>query len=489
MREGGRVRDHRLPEKGITARKSENFDEWYTQVVIRSELADYSPVSGCLVFRPLAYAIWEQIQRVTDERFKSVGIKNVYFPLLIPERLLKKEQEHVEGFAPQVAWVTETGDSKLDERLAIRPTSETIMYDSFSKWIRSWRDLPLRFNQWNNVLRWEFKHPTPFLRSREFLWNEGHTVFATKEEAEAEREQILGIYKDVTENYLALPGIVGRKTESEKFAGAVATYSIEHLMPDGKAIQGPDFHLDGQNFAKAFEITFLDREGKRQYAWQNTFAITTREIGVMIATHGDDRGLVIPPMVSPVQVVIVPILNAASKGAVLEASSRIKKRLETRFRVHLDDRDYYTAGWKFNEWEMKGVPLRVELGPRDIAAKKCVLVRRDTLQKWDAEEDRLEQEVSDALKSIQSYLYERAKKFLIENTHHATDIKTLRAIIVDKKGFVGVYWCQSPECETKIKEETGGKITNMPLDQPKESGNCIVCGKATNTLAYVARSY
>jgi Prolyl-tRNA synthetase len=299
--------------KEITAKKSENFDEWYTQVILRSELMDYSPVSGCMVFRPLSYAIWEIIQRATDELFKKEGIQNVYFPLLIPERLLRKEQEHVEGFAPEVAWVTEAGNTKLEERLAIRPTSETIMYESFSKWIRSYRDLPLKLNQWNSVIRWEFKHPTPFLRSREFLWNEGHTVYATKEEAEAERDIILGIYSKITREYLALPGIIGKKTDKEKFAGAIATYSIEHLLPDGKAIQGPDFHLDGQNFSRAFEITFLNKEGKREYAWQNTWAITTREIGVMVATHSDDRGLVLPPKVAPIQVVIIPILDEKAK--------------------------------------------------------------------------------------------------------------------------------------------------------------------------------
>src|SRR2546427_10472061 len=266
---------------GITAKKAENFDDWYTQVILKSELADYSPVSGCLVYRSAGYGVWEFIQRATDDQFKAIGIQNTYFPLFIPERLLRKEQAHVEGFAPEVAWVTEAGNSKLDERLAIRPTSETIMYEVISKWIRSWRDLPLRLNQWNNVVRWEFKHPTPFLRGREFLWNEGHTVFATKEEAMAERDEILSIYKKITEEYLALPGLVGKKSDREKFAGALETYSIEHVMPGGKAIQGPDFHFDGQNFAKVFEITFVDRNEERQYAWQNTWAITTREIGVM----------------------------------------------------------------------------------------------------------------------------------------------------------------------------------------------------------------
>ncbi len=486
MRKGGA---RELSEKGINAKKADDFDDWYTQVILKSELADYSPVSGCLVFRPLAYSIWEQIQQATDSMFKAAGIRNVYFPLLIPERLLRKEQQHVEGFAPEVAWVTETGETKLDERLAIRPTSETIMYESFSKWIRSWRDLPLRLNQWNNVLRWEFKHPTPFLRSREFLWNEGHTVFATREEAEAERDQILGIYKEITEDYLALPGVIGKKTESEKFAGAVASYSIEHLMPDGKAIQGPDFHLDGQNFARAFEISYLDREGKRQFAWQNTFAITTREIGVMVATHSDDRGLVIPPKVAPVQVVIVPIFDVKSRIEVVDAASKLRERLSQIARVHLDDRDYYTPGWKFNEWEMKGIPLRIELGPRDILSKRVVFVRRDSMKKWDVQSDRVEEEVLSTLKDIQQSLYSKAKAFLENNTHAAEDLTELKDVISRMKGFALVHWCESPECEKKIKEETGAKITNMPLNQPEEPGKCVICGRETGTIAYVARSY
>ena len=345
-------------QEGITVRKSENFDEWYTQVILKSELADYSPVSGCIVFRPSGYAIWEAIQRETDKEFKKIGIQNTYFPIFIPERLLKKEQEHVKGFSPEVAWVTQAGDSKLEERLAIRPTSETLMYEVISRWVRSWRDLPLRLNQWNNVVRWEFRHPTPLLRSREFLWNEGHTVFATEGEAMAERDEILRIYKTITEEYLALPGLVGKKTDAEKFAGATASYSIEHLMPDGKAIQGPDFHSDGQNFAKVFEITFVDRNGQKQFAWQNTWAISTREIGVMLAIHSDDKGLIVPPRVALFQVVIVPIFDEESRERVLKQAEKLRARLEETTSVKLDDRDHLTPGRKFNEWELKGVPLR-----------------------------------------------------------------------------------------------------------------------------------
>ncbi|TLY13518.1 MAG: proline--tRNA ligase [Thaumarchaeota archaeon] len=331
-------------QEGITVRKSENFDEWYTQVILKSELADYSPVSGCIVFRPSGYAIWETIRRETDKKFKKIGIQNSYFPIFIPERLLKKEQEHVKGFSPEVAWVTHAGDSKLEERLAIRPTSETLMYEVISRWVRSWRDLPLKLNQWNNVVRWEFRHPTPLLRSREFLWNEGHTLFATEEEAMAERDEILAIYRTITEEYLALPGLVGKKTEAEKFAGATASYTIEHLMPDGKAIQGPDFHSDGQNFSKAFEITFVDRKGEKQFAWQNTWAISTREIGVMLATHSDDKGLIVPPRVALFQVVIVPIFDEESRERVLKQAEKLRARLEETTSVKLDDRDHLTPG-------------------------------------------------------------------------------------------------------------------------------------------------
>ncbi len=478
-----------MPEQeGITTKKSENFDEWYTQVILKSQFADYSAVSGCLVFRPAAYAVWETIQKVVDKEFKEIGIQNVYFPLLIPEKLLQKEKEHVEGFSPEVAWVTQTGDTKLDERLAIRPTSETIMYDSFPKWIRSWRDLPLRLNQWNSVLRWEFKHPTPFLRSREFLWNEGHTAFSTKEEAEGERDQILDIYKMITQEYMALPGIIGKKTDKEKFAGAVATFSIEHLLPDGKAIQGPDFHNDGQNFAKAFNIQFLDKDGKNQFAWQNTWAISTRELGVMIAAHADDKGLVMPPKLAPIQAVIVPIMDDKSKSSVLKEAKKIEKALKN-VRVKLDDRDYQTPGRKFNEWELKGVPLRIEIGPRDIKSKQVVLVRRDTSAKRLVRIDNVGKEVEKELESIQKSMFDKASKFVKDNTHRVENYKELKELIKVKKGFFQSGWCEDSNCENKIKEETGLKITNMPLEQGKLVPNCVYCGRKSKANANLAKSY
>lgn len=474
---------------GITARKAEDFDEWYTQVLIRSELMDYSPVSGCMVYRPLGYAIWERIQQATDAKFKDAGIQNSYFPLFIPERLLKKEAEHVEGFAPQVAWVTQTGSTPLEERLAVRPTSETVMYEVISRWIRSWRDLPLRLNQWNNVVRWEFKHPTPLLRSREFLWNEGHSAFASREEAAAERDEILSIYRSVTEDFLALPGYVGRKTDSEKFAGAEETYSIEHLLPDGKAIQGPDFHSDGQRFSKAFEITFVDEDGKNQFAWQNTWAITTRELGVMLAVHSDDRGAVVPPRLAAIQVVIVPIVNDESKKTVLDEARKLQKRLSARFRTRLDERDHLTPGRKFNEWELKGVPLRVELGPRDLKAGQAVLVRRDTGGKRTVAAASIESEVEKDLDDMQQGLLTRATEALRKATREASTIDELKTIMAAHGGIVRIPWCGKKSCEDRLGDEAGGKILNIPLDQNAAAGRCTSCGEPAKMVVNYGKSY
>jgi prolyl-tRNA synthetase len=476
-------------QEGITAKKGENFDEWYTQVILKSEIADYSPVSGCMVYRPLGYAIWENIQRATDAEFKAVGIENTYFPLFIPERLLNKEKEHVKGFSPEVAWVTEAGGSKLDERLAIRPTSETIMYEILPRWIRSWRDLPLRLNQWNTVVRWEFRHPTPFLRSREFLWNEGHTLFATKAEADAERDQILGIYKRITEDYLALPGYLGRKTDQEKFPGAEATYSFEHLLPDGKAIQGPDFHSDGQRFSKVFDIVFIDQKGEKQFVWQNTWAITTRELGVMLAVHSDDRGAVVPPRLAAVQVVVVPIVNEENKEEVLAEARRLVKRLSKKFRTRLDDRDQLTPGRKFNEWELKGVPLRIELGPRDIKAGQAVLVRRDTGVKRTARLGAIVREAGKELDAMQRHLFDKARDFMLRSTHEGETMDQLKKLIEEKRGVVRVRWCGRNSCEDKMKDETGGKIINVPLGQGEVRGKCVACGEKAQAVVNFAKSY
>jgi len=477
-----------MAEEGITAKKAEDFSEWYTQTIIKSGFVDYTAVSGCLAFRPEAIFVWEQIQKATDAEFKKAGIQNVYFPLLIPEKLLMKEKEHVEGFSPEVAWVTKTGDTELPERLAIRPTSETIMYDSFAKWIRSWRDLPFRTNQWNNVLRWEFKHPVPLLRNREFLWCEGHTVFATKKEAETERDEILGIFKKITEEYMALPGIMGRKTDKEKFAGAVYSCSIEHLLPDGRAIQGPDFHHDGQNFSKAFDIKFLDKNEKTEYAWQNTWALTTREIGVMIAVHGDDRGLILPPKLAPIQVVIVPIFDKKNMKGVVGEAKKIEKSL-AKVRVKLDGREEFSPGWKFHEWELKGVPVRIEIGPRDIAKKQVVVARRDTLEKKVVKMGKLAAEVTKLLEEIQKNLYKKAEEFLKKNTRKAKTYGELKNIIENHRGFVQACWCGDAACEEKIKDETGAKITNIPFKQEKIFSKCIYCGKEAKHIANFAKSY
>ncbi len=474
---------------GLTVKKADNFSEWYTQVLLKSDFIDYSDVSGCIVFLPAAYGAWQKITSAVDAEFKKDGIEDVYFPLFIPERLLLKEKEHFEGFVPEVAWVTEAGNSKLDEKLAIRPTSETIMYRNFSKRIRSWRDLPLRFNQWNNVVRWEFKHPTPFIRSREFLWNEGHTVYATEAESRAERDVILGIYSKILKEYLAIPGIIGIKSRKETFPGALASYSIEHILPDGWAIQGPDFHLDGQNFSKAFEIKFLDKEEKQQFAWQNTYAITTRELGVMVATHGDDKGLVIPPKLANIQVIIIPILKKEGSAAVLEYARSIAEQLKADYRVKVDEREGYSPGFKFNEWELKGIPIRIELGPRDLENNKVILVRRDTGEKQEIDAASVHRSVKDLVEHIHENLYSRAEHAMKAMIHITDDYSDLKDILSEKKGIVSAPWCGNVACEDKIKEETGAKITNIPLDQKKIDGKCVYCGKPASERANFAKSY
>lgn len=476
--------------KGITTKKSENFSEWYTQLVQKADLADYSAVSGCIIYKPNSYAIWEKIVAVVDGKLKKLGVRNAYFPLFIPEKLLQKEAEHVEGFAPEVAWVTYAGNTKLPERLAIRPTSETIMYDAYAKWIRSHHDLPLKINQWNNVVRWEFKHPIPFLRGREFLWNEGHTVFATKKEAEKEKEEIIEMYSEVCKEYLALPFLVGKKSEREKFAGAEYTLSLEFLMPNGRAIQGPDFHHDGQNFARAFEITFLDNKGERQYAWQNTWAITTRMLGVLFAIHGDDKGLVLPPKIAPTQIVIVPILFEENKDKIVQEAGVIAQKLSKQFSVHLDDRDDYSAGWKFNEWEVKGVPLRIELGPKDLQKEQVLVVRRDTGEKHAFKIKDLEKEVALLLDGIHQKLYEKAEKRLKENIVKVENLAEAKKQIELQK-IVFAPWCGSSECEENFKFETGGaKTLNSPLSPPKIAGEkCFACEKEASLWFYFGKSY
>jgi prolyl-tRNA synthetase len=476
--------------KGITVKKEEDFSEWYTQVIQKADLADYSAVSGCIVYKPNSYSIWEVIKDVTDKKFKAVGIKNAYFPLFIPESLLQKEAKHIEGFAAEVAWVTHAGNSKLAERLAIRPTSETIMYDSYSKWIRSHNDLPLRINQWNNVVRWEFKHPTPFLRGREFLWNEGHTCFANKEEAETEGPEIIGIYDDVCKNYLAMPSLIGRKSEKEKFAGAEYTTSMEFIMPNGKSIQGPDFHHDGQNFSKPFEISFTNEKGEKEYVWQNTWAISTRMIGVLIAMHGDNKGLVLPPKLASTQVVIVPILFEDSKKNILKEANDIKKKLEKKgISVHLDNRENYSPGWKFNEWELKGIPVRIEFGPKDLEKKKAMVVRRDNGEKQHLDLTAIADEVSLVLDNIQTSLFEKAEKVLQESITKVENMKEAKKALEAKK-IIFAPWCGSVECEDNFKEATGAKSLNSPEEQPDiKNKKCFACEEKANAWFYLGKSY
>ncbi len=478
-------------ELGITVKKSENFSEWYTQVVVKSGLADYAPVKGCMIIKPLGFAIWEKIQSIFNQMIKN-EVKNVYFPLFIPEKLLKKEAQHFEGFSPEVAWVTQGGKRKLKEKLAIRPTSETIMYAYFSKWIKSWRDLPLRINQWCNVVRWETKATKLFLRTREFLWQEGHTAHATKEEADEEVMKRLNQYKKLIEEYLAIPVITGKKSESEKFAGALYTTTLEALMPDGKALQMGTSHNLGQNFSKIFDIKFFDKEGNERYVWQTSWGISTRLIGALVMVHGDDKGLVLPPKIAPLQVIVVPIYySEKEKKSILEKCWKIEKILaKSGISVSVDDRDQYTPGWKFNEWELKGVPLRIEVGPKDIMNGTVVFVRRDNGKKIKVKDNELKEMCIRLLDEIQSSLFERAKKFLETHTKTARNFGELKEYI--KSGnFVKALWCGDEKCEEKIKEETGAttRVVNPFNEKFDKKGKCVVCGRKAKYLAYFARAY
>ena len=407
-----------------------------------------------MVLRPDSYFIWERIMAATDAMFKANGVLNTSFPLFIPERLLNKEAEHVKHFSPEVAWVTHGGDSELEERLAVRPTSEVLMYDVISKWIKSWRDLPMKLNQWNNVVRWEFKHPTPFLRTREFLWNEGHSIYATEKEVLAERETILGIYQTVLRDYMALPGIMGRKSEQEKFAGGVASYSIEHMMPDGWAIQGPDWHFDGQKFAKIFEISFLDKNEKKDYAWQSTYAISTREIGVMLSIHGDDKGLIVPPKLSRIQVVIVPIYKNENKEKVVEFAKKVAAKLGS-LRAFVDERDGYSPGWKFNYWELRGVPIRLEIGEKEMASGRIVACSRDTFEKVEIPQDEMDTHIGKLLDELHERLYKKAEKHLHSMISKEDDYKKIGRYLETKGGMVHAPWCGENMCEDKIKGGDG----------------------------------
>jgi len=480
-----------VSDLGLTVKKKENFSEWYTQVVLKSGLADYAPIKGCMVYRELSYAIWEKIQEIFNAKIKKTGHKNVYFPLLIPESFLKKEAEHFAGFVPEVAWVTIGGDSLLEEKLAIRPTSETIIYATYAEWIRSWRDLPIKLNQWCSVIRWETKATKLFLRTREFLWQEGHTAHATKEEADREVMEILNEYRDLMENYLAIPVLVGRKTDSEKFAGALYTMTLEAMMPDGKALQMGTSHNLGQNFSKVFSIKFMDRDEKGHYVWQTSWGISTRIIGAMVMVHGDDKGLVLPPRIAPIQAVVIPIpYKAAETDKIMNKAKEIYKRLQ-RAGVSsiLDDREEYTPGWKFNDWELKGVPVRVEIGPKDVKNNQVTLARRDTLERMTVKDEEIEKVVLKLLDEIQQNLFNRAKKFLEERITPVKTYDEFKKVLREKGGFIKASWCLSPQCEEKIKEETGATIRLIPLEKEKPFSNCIYCGAEAKEVVYFAKSY
>ena len=476
---------------GVSVKKSEDFSEWYTQVVLKAELCDYAPVHGCIVIREYGYAIWERIQEILDKEFKKMGVKNVYFPSLIPESLLSKEAVHFKGFKPEVAWVTHGGDMPLQEKLAIRPTSETIMYYMFSKWIKSWRDLPLKVNQWCNVVRWEIKSTKPFLRTTEFLWQEGHTVHETYEDAEKQVMEILRVYQKLIEDYLAIPVIVGKKSEGEKFAGALYTTTLEAIMPDGRAVQMGTSHHLGQNFAKAFEIVFMGRDGKMHYAWQTSWGVSTRLIGALVMVHGDDRGLVLPPKIAPIQIVIIPIFySEKQEEKVMKYIDEVKKLLEEKkISLYVDERREKTPGWKFYEWELKGVPLRLEIGPRDVDNRTVVVFRRDLLRKETLKLEEFIGNVENILEDIQKTLFNRAKELLEKFTTRVKDFNEFKEVIEKKGGFVVAPWCGTLECEEAIKEETGATVRVIPFDQPEIDAPCVYCGSKAKFIAYFAKSY
>jgi prolyl-tRNA synthetase len=479
-----------LPPKD--ASDGEAFSRWYITAIRRSELADYfEPVGGTMVIRPYGFSLWENMQDALDRRFKATGHKNAYFPLFVPESFLKREAKHVEGFAPEVAWVTHAGGEELQERLAIRPTSETIFGHFYAKWIQSWRDLPVLINQWANIVRWE-KRTVFFLRTTEFLWQEGHTAHRTAEEAEEETMRMLGVYADFAETELALPVVRGEKSSAERFAGADATYSIEALMPDGKALQSGTSHFLGQNFARAFDITFLDQDGQRNLVWTTSWGMSTRILGGMLMTHGDDAGLILPPRVAPTQVVIVPIPARGDdeSSRVSDAVDALLKQLISQgVRAEADWTDK-RPGWKFNEWELKGVPIRVEVGPRDLQNGRVTLVRRDTREKLQPELGEAPAQIKRLLDDVQRSLFDRARAFMVDNTHSADDYASFERIMREQRGFIRAYWCGSAECEARIKEQTRATIRVIPEDAETDGpGRCICDGQPATRRVLFAQSY
>ena len=477
-------------EAGITVKKNDDFSEWYTQIVIKAELADYAPVKGLIVLRPDGYSIWESLKASMDSKLAATGHRNGFLPVLIPESLLGKEKEHFTGFNPEVFWVTHSGDGEIGDRLALRPTSETLAYTMYAKWIRSWRDLPLKINFWNSALRAEIKGTKPFLRTSEFLWQEGHTAHADKDEAEKEVTDILEIYKKTVEEELAIPVITGRKSEKEKFVGAVYTLTMESLMPDGKALQMGTSHFLGQNFSKPFEVKYADKNNVESFVWQTSWGVSWRLIGGMIMVHGDDKGLVLPPRVAPIQVVIIPIYHSdEERKIILEKSREIELNLmDQSIRVHLDDRDQVTPGFKFNDWEMKGIPIRIELGPKDMTEGKIVLARRDTGEKRDLDIPIRDNVIAEELDKMHDDMFANAKKILDERTTTLETYDEFKSEL-EKGTLIKAPICDNPTCEEKIKEETGADIRVIPDDCEDDGSKCIYCGGQSKIRPLFARGY
>lgn len=477
-------------EIGITVKKSLDFSDWYTQCVLKSGIADYSPTKGFIILRPYGYAIWEIIKEILDEELKKTGHKNAFLPVLIPESLLTKEKDHFDGFLPEVFWVTKSGDCDLGEKLAVRPTSETLAYSMFSKWISSYRDLPLKLNFWNSALRAEIKSTKPLIRNSEFLWQEGHTAHTDENEANKEVRIILDIYKMLIEEYLAIPTLSGFKTDKEKFVGAKYSTCLESAMADGKALQMATSHHLGQNFSKPFEIKFLDRDTAEQYVWQTSWGISWRVIGAIIMVHGDDRGLILPPKISPTQVIIVPIYKDESKTVVKQKAYELEQKLkDSQIRVQTDDRDEFTSGWKFNDWEMKGVPLRANIGLRDIQENQVELIRRDTKERFYVKEKELVNQTLSILEKIQSNMFDRAKNLLQENTRSATTLEELLSVLNATGGFVACSWCGKRECEDIVKEKTTADIRIVPFNPRNNISSCVGCGNQETIEVYFGRAF
>ncbi len=477
-------------EIGITASKKDDFSEWYTQVVLKAELADYAPVKGLIVLRPDGYSIWESIKKSLNEKFSKLGVKNGFLPILIPESLLAKEKKHFAGLNPEVFWVTHSGENELGDKLALRPTSETLAYSLYSKWIKSWRDLPLKINFWNTALRAEIKGTKPFIRTSEFLWQEGHTVHTTQEEAEKEVLKILDIYKSIIVEELAIPIISGKKSEREKFVGAVYTTTMESVMPDGKALQMGTSHFLGQNFSKPFEVKFADKDNVENFVWQTSWGVSWRLIGAMIMTHGDDKGLVLPPKVAPIQVVIIPIYYTDDDAQkVLKKANELQDNIISKnIRVHIDDRDQLTPGYKFHDWELKGIPLRIEIGPKDIEKNKVILVKRYNKEKTDMSFDDVAGKLDGVLVDIQKQMLISGKKVLDEMIHNISSYDEFKSQI-EKGGLLQTPWCGKQDCEEKIKEETGADIRVIPFGSEDSSKKCVYCNEQSISVPIFARGY